>query len=420
MTRKLLHDNTHLTLNERKIIQTGIENRSSKAAIAKTIGKDPTTVAKEIRLHRIKKARNTYTRPSLCIHNKLCGGCKFKCERYEEIRCKQRDRSPGACNFCPKLKTCHLDHYFYKADTAHANYKRDLVNTRSGINLNEEEKENLASTIVPLIDQGQSVYQIKANHPEIKQCEKTIYNYIEIGVFREDGLINLSLKEKVKRKLPKNKYKPRKEPVNYEGRKHDDYLEFIKENPGIITTEMDTVMNSLSGPYIQTFIFENTNFMFGFLHQEKTNESMSKSLDKLESRLGHDLFCTTIPLILTDRGSEFEKWDMFEGNTLTGEFRCKIFYCDRMASWQKPHAENNHNYIRDILPNELDLSFLTQEDVDLMFSHINSTPREILRGKTPYELLVFLYGKDLANKLKIKQIKKDEVVLKPYLLTKKK
>jgi len=42
------HDNKHLSLNQRKIIQTGIENRCCKVDIAKTIGKDATTVAKEI------------------------------------------------------------------------------------------------------------------------------------------------------------------------------------------------------------------------------------------------------------------------------------------------------------------------------------------------------------------------------------
>ena len=49
---KIIHDNTHLTLDERKIIQTGIENGSTKKTIADTIGKDPTTIAKEIRKHR--------------------------------------------------------------------------------------------------------------------------------------------------------------------------------------------------------------------------------------------------------------------------------------------------------------------------------------------------------------------------------
>ncbi len=43
---------SHLTLEERRIILTGISNGSTKSAIAKTIGKDRSTVAKEIRLHR--------------------------------------------------------------------------------------------------------------------------------------------------------------------------------------------------------------------------------------------------------------------------------------------------------------------------------------------------------------------------------
>lgn len=41
---------------------------------------------------------------------------------------------------------------------------------------------------------------------------------------------------------------------------------------------MDTVLNSLSGPYIQTFEFEKTGIMIGYLHKEKTSESMAKTL----------------------------------------------------------------------------------------------------------------------------------------------
>ena len=44
--------NTALTLEERKIIETGIRNGSTKTAIAKTVGKDKSTIGKEIRLHR--------------------------------------------------------------------------------------------------------------------------------------------------------------------------------------------------------------------------------------------------------------------------------------------------------------------------------------------------------------------------------
>ena len=51
-----------------------------------------------------------------------------------------------------------------------------------------------------------------------------------------------------------------------------------------------------------------------------------------------------------------------------------------------------------------------------MFSHINSTPRENLGGKTPYEIFSFIYGEDLALKLDMQRIAKDEVNATPRLL----
>ena len=420
----LIHDNKHLTLDERKIIQTGIENRCKKVDIARTIGKDATTIAKEIRNHRKLKPRNTFNCPSLCIHLKECGGCKHKCDRYKEPICKQRDRTPGACNKCPNMTKCHLDKYFYYAEQADKEYKNDLVDFRQGINLTILEAKNLASILKPLLDQGQSLYQIKSSHKEIKQSIKTLYTYIETGVFKDYGIDNFSLKEQVNRKQFNNKYKKRNKSVNYEGHTYSDFLKFKNNNPDTPVVEMDTVYNNVSGPYIQTFEFEKTGIMIGFIHNNKTSESMANTLDNLEEKLGHDLYCELFPLLLTDRGPEFEKMDLFQFNSKTGELRSNIFYCDPYKSSQKPHVENTHNYVRDIIPNEMDLSNITQDDLDLVFSHINSTPRKIYKGKTPYEMFKFLYsteennnrGKEILNKLNIKEIKRDEVILKPYLI----
>lgn len=422
--KKYLCDNSHLTLDERKIIQTGIENRSRKVDIARTIGKDPTTIAKEIRKHREFKPRNTFNYPSICIHRQECGGCKRKCSRYEEINCNKRDRSPGACNKCPNIARCHLDKYFYYATKADKEYHEDLVDFREGINLTTLERKELSLILKPLLEQGQSLYQIKSAHPEIKQSIKTLYNYIESGVFKEDGIDNFSLKEQINRKQFKNKYKKRKEATNYDGHKYKDYLKFKEEYPEIPTTEMDTVLNSLSGPYIQTFEFENTGLMIGFIHKEKTSESMSNTLNNLEKVLGYELYRELFSLILTDRGPEFEIIDLFQFNKESGEFRTNIFYCDPYQSSQKPHIENTHNYIRDIITNEMNISNITQDDLNLVFSHINSTPRKIYKGKTPYEMFEFLYqtddndkrGKEILDKLNIVKIKRDEVILKPYLI----
>ena len=418
MKRKQLHDNTHLTLEERKIIQAGIENNSTKASIARTIGKDATTVAKEIRKHRKLKPRNTFNRPVVCAKSSTCTKkrpCIRKCELHEEPKCNRRDKSPGACNKCSNWSKCHLDKYVYDAESAHKEYRNDLVDYREGINLTTKERDSIGQIIAPLLKQGQSVHQLLSAHPEITQSERTMYSYIEDGVFKDFGVDNFSLKEQVNRKQFKNKYKKRKEPANVVGRRYKDYLAFCAENPETPTVEMDTLYNSTSGPYLQTFQFAKIPFMFGFLHLDKTNESMSSRINWLQERLGTELFSKLLSLLLTDRGTEFQMHQLFELDQL-GNTRLNIFYCDPMQSSQKPHVENNHNYVRDIIPNSYPLDGLTQDDIDLMFSHINSAPRLSLGDKSPFEVLSFIYGDEVAKCLNIRRIERDDVVLKPQLI----
>lgn len=412
-----LKKNKQLTFDQRCKIEEMLNKRHRKIEIATELDKSQSTISREINRHKILKAYkpingNFYN----CKFFINCKICTQKCKIYQPISCKERDRNIGACNNCPKLRTCSLDKYFYKADIAQKNYKYTLSDARQGVNLNTSELIELAHIICPLIKKGQSIYTILNNHPEIKFCEKTIYNYIEMGLFKDWDVTNLTLKRKVRRKVSKKKLKKRKEPENYTNRTYTDYLEYKIQNPNITTTEMDTVYNHQSGPYIQTFIFENTSFMIGILHNQKTAESMSNSLTKLQNKLTDVEYGKLFSLLLTDRGSEFGKPQQFEINMKTGEIRSKIFYCDPMQSSQKPHVENNHIFIREILPNGQDWSHLTQEKIDLMFSHINSTPRESLGGKTPYEIFTFIYGEELADKLNIQKIVKDEVNTTPRLL----
>lgn len=417
MNRKPLHDSTHLTLDERRIIEAGITNSSTKAAIARTIGKDDTTVAKEIRKHRIFKARNTFNRPVMCEKLRVCPHkpCLEKCEFFSEPKCNRRDKSPGACNGCEKLSKCHYDKFFYKADVANDAYRRDLIDFRQGINLTTKERDFIAGVIAPLLKKGQSVHQILSAHPEIKQSQRTLYDYIESGVFKDFGVDNFSLKEQVNRKQFNGKYKKRSEPSCYLGRKYADFCKFRDENPDTPVVQMDTLYNDPSGPYLQTFMIEKANFMFGFLHKEKTSFSMASRIDWLQERLGGQAFSKIFPLLLTDRGSEFEKWELFELDR-SGQTRLKMFFCDPMRSCQKAQIENNHNFVRDIIPNGYPLDKLSQCDINLMFSHINSVPRASLNDKSPCEVFSFFYGVNIQKLLNISSIARDDVVLKPFLI----
>ena len=416
--------NLHLTVQERIIIEKGIENGSTKAAIALTIGKDKSTVGKEIKKHRELVHKSSYkincANMKNCSHNHVCDNCAD----FKPFTCNRRDRSPGACNGCSKYTYCRYDRYRYKADFSHKKYREDLVDSRTGINMSYEECKAMADIIVPLIKAGHSPYHIVTNHPELNISEKTLYNYIENGIFREFGLLDIDLRIKTKRKITKkasNKYKKREDKKYLNGRTYDDFINYTAENKNLSVVEMDTVYNNGStGPFMQTFKFLDYSFMFIVYQEEKTAKSMVEGVDLLEKILGEDLFSEEVAIIKTDRGSEFCDAEGFEKEENESR-RTRIFYCDPMASGQKGSLENNHKEIRYICPKENDLKDLglnSQEKANLIVSHINSQSKEHLKGKSPLEVMGFM-NPALYQKFKdfgIERINKDNIVLKPYLL----
>ena len=416
--------NLHLTVQERIIIEKGIENGSTKAAIALTIGKDKSTVGKGIKKHRELVHKSSYkincANMKNCSHNHVCDNCAD----FKPFTCNRRDRSPGACNGCSKYTDCRYDKYRYKADFSHKKYREDLVDSRTGINMSYEECKAMADIIVPLIEAGHSPYHIVTNHPELNISEKTLYNYIENGIFREFGLLDIDLRIKTKRKITKkasNKYKKREDKKYLNGRTYDDFINYTAENKNLSVVEMDTVYNNGStGPFMQTFKFLDYSFMFIVYQEEKTAKSMVEGVDLLEKILGEDLFSEEVAIIKTDRGSEFCDAEGFEKEENESR-RTRIFYCDPMASGQKGSLENNHKEIRYICPKENDLKDLglnSQEKANLIVSHINSQSKEHLKGKSPLEVMEFM-NPALYQKFKdfgIERINKDNIVLKPYLL----
>ena len=102
----------HLTNEERGIIEVGIRNGSTKTAIATLLGKDNSTIGKEIKLHRYLKHPCPF--PLECTnykkgkHGRLCS---LECPDYDQFICKRCDRSPGACNGCKNYTYCRFNKY---------------------------------------------------------------------------------------------------------------------------------------------------------------------------------------------------------------------------------------------------------------------------------------------------------------------
>lgn len=419
--------NKHMDLSDRIIIEKGLDENSSRKSIADTIGKDKSSVCKEIKAHakmvpfsrRGVSSSGTYD----CIFIQKCGFnsfCPKACENRACIPCKRKDSSSGVCNGCENRSSCKLTKKIYCAEDAQEEYEYTLSDSRIGWDLSYNEAKELSSILKPLLDQGQSIEFILSNHPEISYCEKTIYNYIDQGALSEFGITNMDLRRKVSRKMTKKtsqSYKPRKDNKYIKGRTYKDYEDYLHEHPGVSVVEMDTVYNDVSnGPFIQTFQFVDHHLMKGILHEGKTAKSMLDGLTMLHDLMGEKEFKKHAAVILTDRGSEFSAADEMEA------LGCHVFYCDPMCSWQKPHVENNHLVLRYVCPKGKDLKSLglcTQEDMDLAFSHINSYGRESLNGRSPYETFKFFYpDSSLLENLNIKKVAPEAITLTPELLKK--
>ena len=124
-----------------------------------------------------------------------------------------------------------------------------------------------------------------------------------------------------------------------------------------------------------------------------------------------------LPPDFADRGGEFahpEALECGQDNTI----RTSIYYCDPMCSWQKPHCEKNHEYIRKICPKGSSFDTYTQYDINRMMSHINSAPRESLGGMTPYALAKMMLPESLMKALALWEVRPDDVQLTPDLMKK--
>ena len=160
----------------------------------------------------------------------------------------------------------------------------------------------------------------------------------------------------------------------------------MKEFPDTRVTEMDTVIGCEgSKKVLLTLHFDCCSFMMAYLLESKEAFHVKKIFDDIETAIGTFSFSTAFSIVLTDRGGEFQNPEALEcGNE--NLIRTSIYYCDPMCSWQKPHCEKNHEYIRKICPKGTSFDDYTQADINLMMSHINSASRQSLGGVSPFTL----------------------------------
>lgn len=381
--------NKHLTLDDRIEIQSGLQCGMTFKAIARRIEKDSTTISREVKARCIEH-RNAFS--------------------TAEGTCPLLLKAPFVCNSCDKHSraSCRFVRRMYVAKAAQDAYKATLVEAREGIPLNHDSFYEMDAILYQGVKSGQSIYHIVHTH-DLHTSKSSIYRYIKKG-YSSVSLIDLPRAVKFKPRQSKGQlYVPKGTRI---GRSFQDFQAFTSLNSLLSITEMDTVIGRPGGKVIMTFQFVPADFMFGLLLDNKSAAEAAAKITALKDRLNAlgfsfgDLF----PILLTDNGGEFSRVSAFENNA-DGEKETAVFFCDPNAPYQKPHVENNHTLFRTILPSGSSFDDLAQEDVNIIFSHVNALLRKQFHGKSAYDMFTFLYSPEMAAALGISYIAPEDVRL---------
>ena len=170
--------NKHLNLDDRCKIQLMLDNKEYFSSIAAALGKDPTTISKEVRNHlqyrKVGAYHLTYNacakrvscpKSHICTEChasrkytlcRRCSLCNAFCKDFEKETCRRLLKPPYVCNGCGKRSVCSLEKRVYNADFAHREYRDVLSESRTGLSYSEDEIRCLDEFISPLIRQKQS------------------------------------------------------------------------------------------------------------------------------------------------------------------------------------------------------------------------------------------------------------------------
>jgi IS30 family transposase len=132
------------------------------------------------------------------------------------------------------------------------------------------------------------------------------------------------------------------------------------------------------GTYIATLVERRSRFVVLVKLPEKRTEAVVDALIKAVRKLPTDLRRS----LTWDRGMELANHASFTVAT-----DVQVYFCDPSSPWQRGSNENTNGLLRQYYPKGMDLSAVSQTQLDTVARKLNTRPRETLNWKTPADML---------------------------------
>lgn len=402
-------------METRIVIENMLNEGKNLTQIANELQRNRPNIGKEIERHKCVVMPSSYNKANPCLKNNTCPlknfECYKTCKNIEINLCEKLTSSPHVCNGCSTKQHCRHVKYYYKAIEANNEYRNSWSKNRTGLRYSELELNILNNDFKNLVLNNKSIYHslIVINKRGFNFKKFTIYKQIEKGQL-ELKPSDLPRCRKVRKKAEKDRSYKNK---NIDGHTYEDYEKYKEKNTTANEIQLDTVegIKKNNAPVLLTLEIVKINFLFIFKINSQTAEEVKFKFNYLKTIFGDELSNKLFEILLTDNGKEFPL------NTLLDVLpETNIFYCHPYSSYEKGSIENNHELIRRVIPKGISLKPYTQKDLDLLCSHVNSLYRESLNGKCPFDLIENYISKEVLDKLNIKKIDDDKVILNPYLL----
>lgn len=253
------------------------------------------------------------------------------------------------------------------------------------------EKKIIEENYSPEAVLGELRVQNRAKDFSVSICIRTLYNYIDKGVFLNLANKNLPVKRNKKRGYKKVRVQKRASV----GTSIEERPEYIKDRKEFGHWEMDSVVGK-RGKSKNTFLVlteRKTRNEIIFKLPDHSATEVVKAVDRLEITWG-SMFSDVFKTITVDNGTEFSYFNELERScTKPDEKRTKVYYCHPYSSWERGSNENNNKMVRRIVPKGTNFDSMTDDEVLDMQIWINGYPRRI----HDYHSAAELFEKEIAK-----------------------